>query len=65
MLNENQSYSLNIKLQKTSKQVVVENERYNSFSWDEEYFVSKTVYADNCKVGIKRIAQCQDEYDGK
>jgi len=55
-LHENETYSINFKLNKKLSKVRMYYDYYN-----EEY-VYKTVYADGCKIGIKRIAQCLDEY---
>jgi len=62
-LHENKTYSLNFKLQRKSSKKQIKNEKYyNDYSYDPytatytyEY---KTVYAKNCKIGIKQISQC-------
>jgi len=60
-LYENETYSLNFKLEKKSSEVRIPNERHYNGYYTYEY-TSKTVYMDGCKIGIKRIAQCTDEY---
>jgi len=58
--NKNQTYSLNFKLLKK----IIEKKTYDTkygFLYEEEYN-TELVYAEGCKIGIKRIAQCIDEY---
>lgn len=56
-LYENETYSLNFKLKRTS---FTEQSYHHYRGW-----VDSTVYAEGCKIGIKRIAQCTDEYGNK
>jgi len=53
-LYENKTYTLNFTLQKKTSRV----EMYDDY-WGIYY---ETKYSDGCKIGIKRIAQCTDEY---
>lgn len=61
-LYENKTYSLNFKLEKKSSEVKVYNEKYRRGYYYENEYIYKTEYASGCKIGIKRIAQCTDEY---
>ncbi|XP_027837642.2 uncharacterized protein LOC114120057 [Aphis gossypii] len=54
-LHENETYLLNFNLKRKSSEKKIRN--YDSYG----YSTYKTVYAENCKIGIKRISQCTDE----
>jgi len=58
----NKTYSLNFKLEKKSSEVKVRNEKYRRGYYYENEYIYKTVYVSGCNIGIKRIAQCTDEY---
>lgn len=58
LLLKNITYSLNLKLQKIGE--VVSEYVYNNYGYRRE--VNKTIYPSDCKIGIKRIAQCAYEY---
>ncbi|XP_026805156.1 tenascin-like [Rhopalosiphum maidis] len=58
-LHENETYSINLKLNKKLSKVRMYYDYYI------EKNVYKTVDADGCKIGIKRIAQCLDEYENE
>lgn len=64
-LYENKTYSLNFKLEKKSSEVKVYNEKYRRGYYYENEYIYKTEYASGCKIGIKRIAQCTDEYENE
>lgn len=57
-LHENETYSLNFTLQRTKSVISSTNERYYRYYNEYPY---NYVYAENCKIGIKRISQCTDE----
>lgn len=61
-LYENETYSLNFKLEKKSSELKIRNEHYRASYYYQNEYTYKTVYIDGCKIGIKRIAQCTDEY---
>ncbi|XP_060851896.1 uncharacterized protein LOC132930188 isoform X2 [Rhopalosiphum padi] len=58
-LHENKTYSLNFKLLKKT----IEKEMYSS-RYQSKYY-TETVYVAGCTIGIKRIAQCTDEYENE
>jgi len=60
-LYENKTYSLFFNLEKKSSRTPKCNEDdYGVCNWNYEI-----KYEDGCKIGIKRIAQCTDEYGNK
>ncbi|XP_025205629.1 uncharacterized protein LOC112601954, partial [Melanaphis sacchari] len=61
-LHENKTYKLNFKLKKKSE---VKRYDYESSYENEFIYTSKTIYAEGCKIGIKRIAQCTDDYENE
>ncbi|XP_060876579.1 uncharacterized protein LOC132949615 [Metopolophium dirhodum] len=63
-LYENETYSLDFKLEKKSSELKIYNEKHGRYYYQNEY-TYKTVYVDGCKIGIKRIAQCTDEYENE
>ncbi|KAF0768457.1 tenascin-like, partial [Aphis craccivora] len=61
-LHENETYSLNFKLQRKSSEIRTRKyERYYNYDYGYDQYYYKTVYAENCKIGIKRISQCTDD----
>lgn len=64
-LYENKTYSLNFKLSKKSSEVKMYNENYRRRHYYENEYIYKTVYVEGCQIGIKRIAQCTDEYENE
>ncbi|CAI6369742.1 unnamed protein product [Macrosiphum euphorbiae] len=58
-LYENKTYSLNFKLEKKISEVKTDG--YDHYG----YYTYKTVYMEGCEIGIKRIAQCTDEYENE
>lgn len=56
-LHENETYLLNFNLKRKSSEKKIRN--YDNYNYG--YNTYKTVYAENCKIGIKRISQCTDE----
>ncbi|KAL5235451.1 hypothetical protein ACI65C_002861 [Semiaphis heraclei] len=63
-LYENQTYSLNFKLERKSSEVKKYNKNYNGYYYQQQY-TYETIYSEDCKIGIKRIAQCTDEYENE
>ncbi|XP_026822080.1 LOW QUALITY PROTEIN: tenascin-like [Rhopalosiphum maidis] len=61
-LNKNQTYSLNFKLLK-NKIEPTSNTKFDFFIEEENN--THVLYAEGCKIGIKRIAQCTDEYENE
>ncbi|XP_001943393.2 uncharacterized protein LOC100166399 [Acyrthosiphon pisum] len=64
-LYENKTYSLNFKLEKKSSELKMYNEKYKGGYYYQNEYIYKTVYIDGCKIGIKRIAQCTDDYENE
>lgn len=54
LLLKNINYSLNLKLVKIGERKKSYNHYYGGYNIEIEYV--------DCKIGIKRIAQCSDEY---
>lgn len=52
LLLTNVTYSINMKLKKKTMQNTVY----------KRYYTTETVYVDGCTIGIKRIAQCLENY---
>ncbi|KAL5235450.1 hypothetical protein ACI65C_002860 [Semiaphis heraclei] len=55
LLYENHTYSLNFKLKRKTSTIKTFSEYYE--------VLFETAYIEGCKIGIKRIAQCTDEYE--
>lgn len=60
-LYENKTYNLNFKLERKSSEVKKYNDNYGGYYYQSGY-TYKTIHIEGCKIGIKRIAQCTDEY---